>query len=61
VPTVSPPYANLAQYYIALNRFDEARSVLQDAQAQELDDLSLRLDSYELAFCRMICRGYSNS
>jgi len=50
VPTVSPPYANLAQYYIALNRFDEARSVLQDAQAQELDDLSLRLDSYELAF-----------
>jgi len=49
-PDLSPPYANLAQYYLALDRVDEARSTLREAAGRNLDDLSLRIDAYQLSF-----------
>lgn len=49
-PELSFPYANLTQYYINKDRFDEANAILERARAAKLDDLSLRLDSYQLAF-----------
>jgi len=43
-------YGNLANYALALQRFDEARQVFHDAQARKLDDLTLRNALYALAF-----------
>ena len=43
-------FGNLAGNYLSLNRFDDARKVLQDAQARKLDGLILRADDYGLAF-----------
>jgi tetratricopeptide (TPR) repeat protein len=49
-PDLSPPYANLVQFYLALNRPDEAGQTLREAEARKLDDLSLRIGSYQLMF-----------
>jgi eukaryotic-like serine/threonine-protein kinase len=43
-------YASLADYLIALQRFDEARQIVHEAQARKLDDYSLHLKLYALAF-----------
>ncbi len=43
-------YSNLLQQYLALNRFAEAHSVFDSAQARNLDALELRLCTYYLAF-----------
>ena len=40
----------LADYALALQRFDEARQVIHDAQARKRDDYSLHDDLYALAF-----------
>jgi tetratricopeptide (TPR) repeat protein len=45
-----PPYGNLAGSLIALNRFAEARSSLQDAAAHGIDFISVRRMAYLLAF-----------
>jgi serine/threonine protein kinase/tetratricopeptide (TPR) repeat protein len=43
-------YANLASYALALQRFDETRQILHEAQARKLDDYSLHNFLYALAF-----------
>ena len=43
-------YDNLTNYTLALQRFDEARQSIQEAQARKLDDFVLRNARYALAF-----------
>ena len=43
-------FGNLGGIYLNLSRFDDARKILQDAQAKKLDGLVLRIDDYDLAF-----------
>jgi tetratricopeptide (TPR) repeat protein len=43
-------YGNLANYTLALQRFDEARQVIHEAQSRKLDDFILRNALYALAF-----------
>jgi tetratricopeptide (TPR) repeat protein len=43
-------YGNLASIYLNLNRLDEAKAVIDQANARKLDDASLRFDLYGLAF-----------
>jgi eukaryotic-like serine/threonine-protein kinase len=43
---------NLGQIYLALNRFDEARTTIEEAQRQKTDHPGLRLNLYALAFFR---------
>src|ERR1700676_1364770 len=43
-------YDNLANYYLALRRFDETRQIIHDAQARKLDDPILHQALYALAF-----------
>ncbi len=44
------PYDNLANTYLALQRFDDARQTLHEAQAKKLDDYITRDALYALAF-----------
>jgi eukaryotic-like serine/threonine-protein kinase len=43
-------YDNLANYALALQRFDETRQVIHDAQARKLDDFILQNALFALAF-----------
>jgi len=43
-------YSNLARQYMALNRLDEAKATLDQAQARKLDEPFLRQRMYHLAF-----------
>jgi serine/threonine protein kinase/tetratricopeptide (TPR) repeat protein len=43
-------YVNLANYALALQRFDEARQIIHEAQARKLDDYGLYNVLYALAF-----------
>jgi serine/threonine protein kinase/Tfp pilus assembly protein PilF len=43
-------YANLVNKLLALQRFDEARQIIQDAQARKLDNFSFHSALYLLAF-----------
>jgi tetratricopeptide (TPR) repeat protein len=43
-------YANLAFGYLALGRIDEAKATLQEARSRKLEDTSLQMAAYELAF-----------
>jgi eukaryotic-like serine/threonine-protein kinase len=43
-------YSNLVSAFITLNRFDEARTVAEEAQAKKLDSGYIRTELYELAF-----------
>ncbi|HTS60185.1 MAG TPA: hypothetical protein VMH03_21755, partial [Terriglobales bacterium] len=43
-------YANLAVYTLSLQRFDETRQTIREAQARKLDDDLLRSTLYALAF-----------
>ncbi len=52
IPGLSPSYGNLAQLYLAIDRPDEARSVLDQAEQLNLQDVNIQLDEYELAFYR---------
>jgi len=45
-------YLNLVASYIGLNRFDEAKSALDDAAARKLEDPVLHENAYNLAFLR---------
>ena len=49
-PQFIPPYANLAAALLALNRYDDARAVLQQAAERRLDFIGARRLSYLLAF-----------
>jgi eukaryotic-like serine/threonine-protein kinase len=43
-------YENLSNYLLALQRFSEARQIIQEAQSRKLDDYILHNDLYALAF-----------
>jgi predicted Zn-dependent protease len=43
-------YENLAQIYLALNRFDEARSANDEAPARKLEGIPLHVNLYAMAF-----------
>jgi eukaryotic-like serine/threonine-protein kinase len=43
-------YASLVNYALTLQRFDEARQIIQDAQARKMDDYLLHNALYALAF-----------
>jgi serine/threonine protein kinase/tetratricopeptide (TPR) repeat protein len=43
-------YPNVANYTLALQRFDEARQVIHEAQSRKMDDLALHNALYALAF-----------
>jgi eukaryotic-like serine/threonine-protein kinase len=49
-PEQAPPYANLANLTLALQRFDEARQTIHEAQARKLDDYIQHNALYALAF-----------
>jgi serine/threonine protein kinase/tetratricopeptide (TPR) repeat protein len=49
-PDYSGNYANLANVMLALQRFDEARQVTEQAQRHKVDSTNLRLVRYGLAF-----------
>ena len=50
-------YTNLIAGFIDLNRFDEARSLAEEAQAKKLDSGYLRLTMYQLAFFKNDAAG----
>ncbi|MFY9528822.1 MAG: protein kinase [Candidatus Acidiferrales bacterium] len=50
-------YANLGDYYLALNRLDEARTTYDQALSHNLDAPVIRLGMYELAFLRGDANG----
>ncbi len=43
-------YENLANYTLAVQRFDETRQVIRDAQTRKMDDFGLHIALYALAF-----------
>jgi serine/threonine protein kinase/tetratricopeptide (TPR) repeat protein len=43
-------YANLANYTLALQRFDETRKIIHEAQARKMDDFTVHNALYALAF-----------
>ena len=43
-------YGNLANYFLALQHFDEARQIIREAQARKLDNFILHNALYALAF-----------
>ncbi len=45
-----PSYANLANDVLALQRFDETRRVIHEAQARRRDDFAMHIALYALAF-----------
>ena len=47
---VCSSYENLANYALALQRFDEARQIIHEAQARKLDDFLFHNALYALAF-----------
>jgi eukaryotic-like serine/threonine-protein kinase len=47
-----PPYTNLANSLLALQRFDEVREIAQQAQERKLDNFILHNALYALAFTR---------
>ena len=51
-PERGSSYGNLVNALLALQRFDEAQQVIQQALAQKLDRLTLRSALYSLAFFR---------
>ncbi|MGA8428605.1 MAG: protein kinase [Candidatus Sulfotelmatobacter sp.] len=51
-PDVVSPYDNLASSLLALQRFDDARQTIQQAQARKLDDFIFHNALYALAFLR---------
>jgi len=51
-PSSAVSLVNLGQIYLALNRFDEARATIEEAQRQKIDHPGLHLNLYALAFFR---------
>jgi eukaryotic-like serine/threonine-protein kinase len=56
-PDSDAPYDDLANSLLALQRFDEARQTIQQAQARKLDDFTLHIALYALAFARRDSSG----
>jgi tetratricopeptide (TPR) repeat protein len=56
-PNDIAPYANLATTNLALQRLDEARHTIEEAQARKLDDYFLHAALYALAFLAIDATG----
>ena len=56
-PSRSLSYSCLASAYISLNRLDEARTAVEEAQAKKFDSPSLRFSLYQLAFLQNDAAG----
>jgi eukaryotic-like serine/threonine-protein kinase len=54
-------YENLANYALALQRFDEARQIIHEAQARKLDDYLFHNALYALAFLGADSARWRNS
>ena len=54
------PYDNLTAYLLALQRFDEARQIVQQARARKLDNIMLHATLYELAFLKNDAGGMAS-
>jgi eukaryotic-like serine/threonine-protein kinase len=50
IPDSAIPYGNLALAYLALQRFDDAQQLIQQAEAKKLVDFVVRESIYALAF-----------
>jgi predicted Zn-dependent protease len=50
IPGLSPSYGDLAQFYLAVDRPDEARSVLDQALDIHVNDVNIQLGEYERAY-----------
>ena len=51
-PEIAASYANLDNYYLGLNRLDDAAAVLKQAEERKLEGLFLAESRYHLAFVR---------
>ncbi len=49
-PNDAASYSNLAGYSLALQRFDEARRIIHEAQVRKLDEYPMHSDLYALGF-----------
>jgi tetratricopeptide (TPR) repeat protein len=49
-PNAAPPHSNLARGFLGLNRFDEAKEVIGQALAQNVESLFMHRILYSLAF-----------
>jgi eukaryotic-like serine/threonine-protein kinase len=49
-PSLAIGYNNLTQIYLALNRFDEAKTTIDEALGRKLEGIPLHLNIYALAF-----------
>jgi serine/threonine protein kinase/tetratricopeptide (TPR) repeat protein len=49
-PDKEAPYAGVANFTLALRRFDETRQIIHEAQARKMDDFILHNALYSLAF-----------
>jgi len=49
-PNDGTNYSNLGQIYLALNRFDDAKTVTEEALRRKLDAIALHLNLYALGF-----------
>jgi serine/threonine protein kinase/tetratricopeptide (TPR) repeat protein len=49
-PNAAPPHSNLARAFSGLNRFDEAKEVIGQAQAQKIESIYMRRMLYSIAF-----------
>jgi serine/threonine protein kinase/tetratricopeptide (TPR) repeat protein len=58
-PDRASGYANLANYTLALQRFDESRQIIHEAQARRMDDFVLHNALYALAFLAADSAGMS--
>jgi eukaryotic-like serine/threonine-protein kinase len=50
-PNANGPYGNLTAAYLILEKYDEAKAVLDAAKSRNLDSVGLRANAYLLAFC----------
>jgi eukaryotic-like serine/threonine-protein kinase len=50
IPGLSPAYGDLAGFYLAVDRPDEARAVLDQARQAHVQDVNTKLGEYGLAF-----------
>src|SRR5262245_2149781 len=51
-PNAAPSYTNLATGFVRLNRYDEAKDIIQQALARKLDSANLHGGLYDMAFIK---------
>ncbi len=61
IPGNAPAYGNLAQLFLAVDRPDEAQTVLDQASEMNLQDVNIQLDKYLLAFYRDDAAGMAQA